>query len=194
MILSKLAMVVAAQFYRRLGKQARRLVRKTGSRHLEVFGRDLHADAVAAPFRGGDAGRAGSHEWVEHRVSDKAEHANEPLGELERIRRRVIASGGAGDAGPHLLKPLLVILSGDHAEHSSGERWRAIAARFALHQDEFNVVLDDRVRLVRLPEKTASVARRLINRVGDLVPDDRREIGETQMTAMLLDRRVKRND
>src|SRR6266571_2842676 len=187
MILSKLAMVVAAQFYRRLGKQARRLVRKTGSRHLEVFGRDLHADAVAAPFRGGDAGRAGSHEWVEHRVSDKAEHANEPLGELERIRRRVIPSGGAGDAGPHLLKPLLIVLRGDHAEHASGEGRRTIAARLALHQDEFDVVLDDRIRLVRLPEKTASVARRFIDGVGDLVPDDGRKIGEAQKTAVLLD-------
>src|SRR5712691_10986613 len=135
MILSKLAMVIATQFYRRLGKQTRRLVRQTGRRHLEVLRRDFHADAVAAPFRGGDAGRAGPHERIEHRVSDKAEHANEPLGELERVRRRMIPSGGAGDTGPHLLKPLLVVLGGDHAEHSSGERWRAIADWRALHQD-----------------------------------------------------------
>src|SRR5712691_6587105 len=146
MILSKLAMVIATQFYRRLGKQARRLVRQTGRGHLEVLWRDFHADAVAAPFRGGDAGRAGTHERIEHRVSDKAEHSNQPLGELERIRRRMISSGGAGDAGPYLLKPLLVVLSGDHAEHASGERRRAIAARLALHQYEFAVVLADRVR------------------------------------------------
>src|SRR2546425_2186331 len=135
-ILSKFSMVIATQFYRRLGKQARRLVRQTGGGHLEILRRDFHADAVAAPFRRGNVGRAGANERIEHRVSDKAEHADEPLGELKRIRRRMIPSGGAGDAGPYLLKPLLVVLRGDHAEHASGERWRAIAARFAFHQDE----------------------------------------------------------
>src|SRR5712692_1601212 len=129
-ILSKLSMVIAAQFYRRLGKQARRLVRQARRGHLEILRRDFHADAVAAPFRRGNVRRAGAHERIEHRVSDKAEHANEPLGELKRIRRRMIPSGSAGDPGPHLLKPLLVILGGDHAEHSSGERRRTIAAWF----------------------------------------------------------------
>src|SRR5712691_7991241 len=107
-ILSKLSMITATQFYRRLGKQARRLVRQAGGGHLEVLRRDFHADAVAAPFRRGNAGRAGPHERIEHRVSDKAEHADEPLGELKRVRRRMIPGGGAGDTGPHLLKPLLV--------------------------------------------------------------------------------------
>src|SRR2546427_947683 len=193
-ILSKFSMVIATQFYRRLGKQARRLVRQTGRRHLEILRRDFHADAVAAPFRCGNVSRAGAHERIEHCVSDKAEHADKPLRKLQRIRRWVISSGSAGYPSPYLLKPLLVVLRGDHAEHASGKRRRAIAARLALHQDEFDVVLDDRVRLVRLPEKTASVARRFINRVGDLVPDDGREIGEAQVTAVLLDRRVQRND
>src|SRR6266852_9024346 len=106
----------------------------------------------------------------------------------------MVSSGGAGDAGPHLLKPLLVILGGDYAEHASGQGRRAIAARLPFHQDEFDVVLDDRIGLVRFSEKTTSVARRFINRVGNLVPDDRRKIGEAQKTAVLLNRSMQRND
>src|SRR6266852_4386160 len=106
----------------------------------------------------------------------------------------MFSSGGTSNTSPYLLKPLLVILGGDHAEHASGQRWRAIAARLALHQNEFDVVLDDRVGFVRLAEKTAAIPIRLVHCICDLVPDDRREIGETQTTAVLLDRSMQRNN
>src|SRR6266853_6153087 len=142
-ILSKFSMVIATQFYRRLGEQACGLVRQTRRRHLEVLWRNLHAYAVAAPLCGSNIRRSCAHEWIEHRVSDKAEHANQPFGKLQGIRRRMFSSGCASNTSPYLLKPLLVILVGDHAEYASGQGWRAIAARLPLHQNEFDVVLDD---------------------------------------------------
>jgi hypothetical protein len=75
-------MVIATQFYRRLGEQACGLVRQTRRTHLEVLRRNFHADAVATPLRGSNVRRSCAHEWIEHRVPDKAEHANQPLGKL----------------------------------------------------------------------------------------------------------------
>src|SRR6266704_1719096 len=141
-MLSKLSMVIATHSYCRFGKQARRLVRETESGHFKVFGRDLHPDAVAAPFRRRNVGRAGSHEGIEHRVSDEAEHADKPLRQLQGIRRWMVSSRSSGDTRPYLLEPFLVILGGDYAEHARGERRRAIAAGLPLHQDEFDIVLD----------------------------------------------------
>src|SRR5258708_31112619 len=105
----------------------------------------------------------------------------------------MFSSGCAGDTSPYLLKPRLVVLVGDHAEHASGQGWRAIAARLPLHQNEFDVVLDDRIGFVRLAEKTAAISICLIHCICDFVPDDRREIGEAQATAVLLDRSGPRN-
>ena len=69
----------------------------------------------------------------------------------------------------------------------------AVSARLALHQNELDVVLDDGVRLVGLAEKAAA-AGNLVVRVGDFVPDDRREVVESDRLAMVLDRRMQRDD
>jgi len=63
----------------------------------------------------------------------------------------------------------------------------------SINQDELDVVLDHRVGLVRLAEKAAAVAAAREGRVGDLVPDDRRQIGEADPPAALLDRRMQRH-
>jgi len=81
---------------------------------------------------------------------------------------------------------------GDHAQHAGGNGGLAVAARLALHEDELDVVLDDRVRLVGLAQKTGAVLH-LIGRVGDLVPDDRGQIVEADLAAALLDRGMERD-
>ena len=60
-------------------------------------------------------------------------------------------------------------------------RGLSITTRLSLHKNELDVVLDNRVRLVRLAEKRGAVAN-LIIRIGDLVPDDGIEIVETELT------------
>ena len=92
-----------------------------------------------------------------------------------------------------LTKPELVVFFADDTEDSLPLSWAAISTRLALHEHEFDVILDDRVRFVRLTEKP-SAAGYLILGVGDLVPDDRREIVESNFFATLLDRCVKRDN
>src|SRR5690349_3912174 len=116
-------MLIATQFYCRLGKQTCRLVRQTGRTHLKVLRRNFHADAVAAPLCSSDVSRASAHERVEYCVPDEAKHANKSFGELKRIRCRMISSGSAGNPGPDLLEPLLVVLRRNHAEYTSGQGW-----------------------------------------------------------------------
>ena len=98
-----------------------------------------------------------------------------------------------GQPRPNLLKPRPVVLFGYDAQHPRCHRWLAISARLPFHQDEFDVVFDDRVRFVWLSEERRPVLD-LVHRVGDLVPNDRGQIIEANLPAMLLDRRMKRND
>jgi predicted transcriptional regulator len=70
----------AEKFDSDLGEQIDRFARKSLRRHVEVVGRQFHANAIAAPLRGGDAGRARTHERVQDRISGKAEHPYEALG------------------------------------------------------------------------------------------------------------------
>src|SRR6516165_7169748 len=106
----------------------------------------------------------------------------------------MLARRGAGEPRPNLLEPRFVVLNGEQAEHLRREVGRAITARLSLHQDELDVVLDDRVRLVRLPEERGSVALGLQPRVGDLVPDDGCQVVITHETAVFLDRGMERDD
>ena len=68
-----------------------------------------------------------------------------------------------------------------------------ITARLALHQDELDIVLDDGIRLVGLAKKARRSVLDLIHRIGNLVPNDRRQIIETDLPAMLLNRRMERH-
>ena len=125
--------------------------------------------------------RSGAEEWVQNGIPHEAEHANQPLGELERIGRRMIACGGPGEAGPDLLEPFLMIGVANDAENPRGYRRAAIAAGLSLHEDEFDVVLDDGIRLVGLAEELSRHFRGLVDRVGNLVPDDRGKIVESKL-------------
>src|SRR5712692_68769 len=106
----------------------------------------------------------------------------------------MIARRGPGEPGPDLLEPFPVAVLGDHAENARGQVRSAIASGFPLHEDEFNIILDDRVRFIWFSQKTRAVALDLVLRVGDLVPDDRRQIVKTHRPAMFLNRSVKRDD
>ena len=121
--------------------------------HLEVFGVDLRADAVATPTRRRNCRGSGADERIKHGVPDEAEHSHETFGERNWIWRRVVLGGCAGDTGPDLLEPLLVILAGDNAQDSCGDTRCAVTAWLAFHQDELDIVLDYGIGLVGFAEK-----------------------------------------
>jgi len=79
-----------------------------------------------------------------------------------------------------------VVLGGDDAEDSCRDGRAPVPTVFAFHQYELDVVLDYRVWLIRLAEKRAAVLH-LIGGVRDLVPDDRSEVVEANLPAVLLD-------
>jgi len=60
--------------------------------------------------------------------------------------------GGPGQV-PDLLKPAIEIFLFDLAGLPLGLGRLAVASRFPLHQDEFHIVFDDRVGLIRLAEE-----------------------------------------
>ena len=68
-----------------------------------------------------------------------------------------------------------------------------VSAGFPLHQNEFDVILDYGVRFVWLSQKPGAIFD-FVNRVGYFVPDDWGQVIESDLSATLLDRRVKRND
>ena len=104
-----------------------------------------------------------------------------------------MTAGRARQVGPDLPEPGLIVVGADDAEQPLAGGRAAVPARLALHEDELDVVLDDGVRLVGLAEKPAA-AGNFVVRVGDLVPDDRREVVEADRLAMVLDRRMQRDD
>lgn len=82
----------------------------------------------------------------------------------------------------------------NYREHAGCDSWFAITARFALHKDEFDVVFYYCVGFIGLSQETSSVSGCLENCIGYLVPNDRREIIVADLSAMFLDRRMKRNN
>ena len=73
------------------------------------------------------------------------------------------------------------------AEYARCDRWTAIPAWLALHQDVFDIVLDDGIRLVRLSQKRSAISGHFVDGIRNFVPNDRREIIEAEVPAMLLD-------
>ena len=159
---------------------------------LEMVLIDFEPHAVAARLGGGHGGCSGAEEWVQNGVSDEAEHADQALREFDRVRRRMMARGSAREAGPDLLKPQLMLLAGYDAQHAGGGGGSAVATGLSLHQDELDVILDHRVWLVWLAQKAGAVFH-LMDGVRNLLPDDRRQVIEAELAAMLLDRRVQWN-
>ena len=80
----------------------------------------------------------------------------------------------------------------DHRHQPRCEPRLPVPARLALKQDVLDVVLDHTVGFIRLAEE--STASHLVLSVGDLVPDDRREVVEADRPATLLDAGVQRED
>lgn len=68
---------------------------------------DFIPNAVSSPLRGGNSGRASTHKGIENRVTDEAEHAHEPLGELEGVWRGMLFCRCSRDTSPDLLEPFL---------------------------------------------------------------------------------------
>src|ERR1041385_8456357 len=119
--------------------------------------------------------RAGAEEWVEHGVADEREHPNQTVRNLDGKRRRMSAlARRAGDVVPDRAEPARVILLLDQTENALLFGRRAIAAGLSEKQDVLDVVLDDRVRLVRFAEERRAVAYDFRDGVGDLEPEDRR--------------------
>lgn len=83
---------------------------------------------------------------------------------------------------PDLLKPAIKGFLFDSACVSLLGRWFPVTPRLPLHQDEFHVVLDDGIRLVGLPKELRSVFD-LVGSIGDLMPDDRIQIVESNPAA-----------
>ena len=78
-----------------------------------------------------------------------------------------------------------MVLRRDHAEYPGGRVGLAVAARFPLHEDELDVILDHRVGLERLPQETRGPGH-FVNGVGNLVPDDGCQVVEADFSAVLL--------
>ena len=130
-------------------------------------------------------------ERVEDRISDEAEHADQAAGQFQRERRRVVSRRGAGRSAQTCRNQSLCRASGITLKARLQEFGAAVSAGLPLHQDELDVILDDRVGFVRLAEETATVAGGLQGGIGDLVPDDGGQVVETDAPAMFLDGSVQ---
>src|SRR5437867_4688561 len=102
----------------------------------------------------------------------------------------MIFGRGAGDV-PALLKPRIKVFLADTAFLALAVGRLPVAAGFALHEDEFHVVLDDRVWLVGFAEELAGLVG-LEDGIGNLVPDDRVQVVEAQPPAKDGDVGMKR--
>src|SRR5437867_3709672 len=97
----------------------------------------------------------------------------------------------AGNISPDLLEPSTVVAFVNEGEVPLLLRWMPVRAGLAEEQNEFDVVFDDRVRLVWFAEKPA-VARHLRGHIGNLAPDDRSQRVQAQFLTLRLDICVQR--
>ena len=102
----------------------------------------------------------------------------------------MVLGRGTGDV-PDLLEPLIKFSLAEAAGFALAVGWLPIPPRLALHQNELHVILDNRVRLVRFAEEFAGLVG-LENSVGNLVPDDRVQVVETEAAAEDTDVRMQR--
>src|SRR6185437_9927955 len=123
----------------------------------------------------------------------KTEHSYQALGEFNGIRSRMMARRSSGDSRPDLLKPLLIILSGNYAQHPSRNIGSSVTAGFALHEDEFDVILNNGIRLVGFSKKAGAIFD-LMHSIRNFVPDNRRQIIEAKLAAMLLNCGMERDN
>src|SRR5262249_44267452 len=108
--------------------------------------------------------------------------------QLERKWGRVLLRGRTRQR-PDLSEPLVEPFLIDHAEPPLPLRRLAVTTWLALHEDELDVVLDDRVRLIRFAEELRPVIDLKLS-VRDLVPEDRIQVVESDFPAADGDVRV----
>ena len=87
--------------------------------------------------------------------------------------------------GPDLLEPLLMVFCGDQAKDARRNVGRAIPSGFALHEYKFNIVFDNRIRFIGLAQETRAILD-FIGGIRNLMPDNRSQIVESQLAAVLL--------
>lgn len=97
----------------------------------------------------------------------------------------MLPSRGAGDI-PNLLEPTVKICFTDSAFFPLLIGWFPVSSRFALHQDELNIVFNNGIWFVGFSKKLGSVFY-LIGSVGNLVPDNRVQIVEADTSAYNAD-------
>ena len=73
------------------------------------------------------------------------------------------------------------------------QRWLTISARFSFHQNEFNVVFYNRVRLIGFSEERGAIFNFVI-RIRDFMPNDGGQVVKTYLTTMFLYGGMKRNN
>ena len=83
---------------------------------------------------------------------------------------------------PKLLEPLIILFLGDHTEFTLTLSRLTVAPRLPLHQNEFHIILYDRIWLVWLTKELRSVVYLVIG-VCNFVPDDRVEVVESDLAA-----------
>src|SRR5436190_20560916 len=100
----------------------------------------------------GEHRRRGAAKRVKNSVADERKHLNETRCEFQREWRGVLLGGCACQA-PELLKPFVEFVLWHHAQLALFICWLAVSTRLPLHEDEFDVVLDNGVGLVWFSEK-----------------------------------------
>jgi hypothetical protein len=117
------------------------------------LGVDLASNAIAAATGRGDRGGASTHKGIKHDVAYEAEHPHEPFGYFNGIWGWMILGRRSGQSIPDLLKPLLVILGGNHAQYTRSNIGSPIPTGLPLHEYKLDIVLYYRVRLIGFTQK-----------------------------------------
>jgi hypothetical protein len=72
---------------------------------------DLKPYAIPARLGSGHRRCSTAKKRVKDRVSDEAEHPDQPFGQFDRIGGGMVPCRSAGETGPDLLKPYLMVLA-----------------------------------------------------------------------------------
>jgi len=87
-----------------------------------------------------------------------------------------------------------MIFLGNHGERAYGDGGAPIPTRLVLKQDVFDIVYNNCVRFIGFAEKTRAVTRRLKFSIGDFMPNNRRQVVETNGAAVFLNAGVQRKN
>ena len=149
-------------------------------RHPGVRRLDLDPDGVSAAAGGSQEGRPCAHEGIKDGIASEGKHPYETIRQLLRKRRWMAPCGFSREALPYLLEPLMVLLLCKPGRFPLLAGRLAVPARLPQHQDELDVVLDDGIGLVGLPQEAGPVPG-LMACIRDLVPEDRRQVVEADL-------------